>query len=160
MKKAIVLRVLASLVVGVLVTALFSEISFRLLGNTTSRPPGTVELVIPPGTAEMVASGQAAPAIPEGMVFVIGDTLVVINQDSAPHTLGPLYVPAGASASLTLETAGAFSYSCSFEPSQFFGLDVQEPLTIGTRLRGILLAGIPLGILLALYAVIAWPLKK
>ncbi len=98
MKKAILFRVLGALAVGILVTALFNEISFRLLGNATSRSAQTVELVIPAGTAAMVAAGQDNPDLPSGMVFVTGDVLVVTNQDSTAHTLGPLYIPAGSSA--------------------------------------------------------------
>jgi hypothetical protein len=32
-------------------------------------------------------------------------------------------------------------------------------LTIRTRIQGILLAGIPMGFLLALYSLVAWPLE-
>jgi hypothetical protein len=84
----------------------------------------------------------------------------VSNQDTVAHTFGPLYVPAGSSASLTLDQAENLSYTCSFQPTQAFGLDVHEPLTLSTRLQGILLAGLPMGILLAVYSLVAWPLKR
>jgi hypothetical protein len=44
---------------------------------------------------------------------------------------------------------------CSFQTDKYFGLDVHEPVTLGTRVVGILTAGLPLGILIALYAVFA-----
>ena len=36
------------------------------------------------------------------MSFVVGDTLVVKNEDSVEHQLGPLWIPAGSSASMPL----------------------------------------------------------
>jgi hypothetical protein len=89
------------------------------------------------------------------MVLVVGDTLVVQNQDSTAHQLGPLWVPAGSSASLSFDRAEKSAYSCSFVPGKYLGLDVNEPITISTRIIGILSAGVPLGFLLALYIVFA-----
>jgi len=157
-KKAILLRFLWSMLLGMLIAGLVTEVAFRSLGNTTSRPPERIELVIPPGTAQKVANGQEVLA--QNMVFVTGDTLVVTNHDSVPHTLGPLFIPVGASSILTLNNAENLTYSCSFVPSRKFGLDVREALTFSTRLYGLLLAGIPMGLLLSVYSFIAWPLKK
>jgi hypothetical protein len=143
---------------GLLFSAVVSEVAFRSIGNNISRPPQVVELVIPAGTAERVSKGQSI--LDQGMVFMVGDTLELINQDSIAHTFGPLFIPPGSSASLILDTPENLAFSCSFEPSQFFGLDVREALTFGTRLQGILLAGVPMGLLLSVYSVIAWPFKK
>lgn len=146
------------MLVGILFAGLVSEIAFRSLGNTSSRPPEVVKLVIPAGTAEKVSAGQSV--ITDGMIFMVGDTLELINQDSIAHTFGPLFVPPGSSARLTLNTPENLAFSCSFEPTQYFGIDVREGLTASTRLTGILLAGIPMGLLLSVYSVIAWPFKK
>ena len=93
------------------------------------------------------------------MAFVVGDTLVVKNDDSSDHELGPLWIPAGTSASLSLDSVQSYAYACSFQPGKYFGLDVHEALTLGTRLYGILYSGLPLGLLIALYALIM-PVKK
>jgi hypothetical protein len=61
---------------------------------------------------------------------------------------------------MKLDHIGNLSYVCSFQPTKYLGLDVKEALTIGTRLEGIFIAGIPLGILFGLYSMILWPLKK
>lgn len=158
MRKAILVRALTALAVGLLLGGVLSEIGFRFQGNTTSRPPQTVELVIPPGTSDKVAKGESV--VPQDMVIVAGDTLTVRNQDSVAHSLGPLFIPAGSSASLTLSQVGNVAYTCSFEPTSYFGLDVQGALTLGIRIEGILIAGVPLGTLLGLYSLIVWPLKK
>jgi hypothetical protein len=93
------------------------------------------------------------------MTFVIGDTLLVKNEDTEDHELGPLWIPAGSSASLFLDAAASYAYNCSFQPGQSFGLDVYEPVTLSTRLYGILFSGIPLGVMIALYALVI-PAKK
>jgi len=90
---------------------------------------------------------------------VVGDTLVVKNEDVVDHKLGPLWIPANSSAQLPLGNVESFAFECTFQPSKYFGLDVQEPLTIGTRAFGIIFAGLPMGILIALYSFIM-PAKK
>ncbi len=146
------------MLVGLLISGIVSEVAFQSMGNTISRPPQFVELVIPAGTSEKVSKGETV--VPDGMIFMVGDTLELINQDSIAHTFGPLFVPPGSTASLNLDTPESLAFSCSFEPSQYFGLDVREALSPATRINGILLAGIPMGLLLSVYSVIAWPFKK
>jgi hypothetical protein len=158
MRTSLLLRFLLTIAVGMILATVFSEVAFRLQGNTISRPPRTVELVIPPGTSAQVAQG--ASTIPQDLVVVAGDTLLVRNRDTVAHTLGPLYIPSGSSATLTLSQVGSLSYACSFEPGKYFGLTVQEALTLGVRLEGIIVAGVPLGILIGLYSLIVRPLKK
>jgi hypothetical protein len=156
--KTILKRVLISLLVGLLFGVALNEVTFYFL-RETARTPKAIEIVIPAGTADKVARGEAPPTIPDSMTFVIGDTLVVKNNDTKDHELGPLWIPAGSSASLPLDAAASYAYSCSFQPGQSFGLDVYEPLTLGTRLYGIFFSGIPLGVLIALYALVI-PAKK
>jgi hypothetical protein len=157
-RKALLIRFLIGIAVGVLIAIPLSELGFSMQGNNTSRPPKTIVLDIPPGTSVKVAQG--ASVLPQDMIFVLGDTLVVNNRDSVAHTLGPLFIPAGSSASLTLNHIGNLSYVCSFQPTKYQGLTVQDALTLSTRLEGIFIAGIPLGILFALYSLILLPLKK
>lgn len=158
-RKVIFRRISVAMLIGLIVGAVINEVSFALL-REEERPPEVIELVISPGTADLVARGEQPPDLPNEMTFVVGDTLIVVNHDTVDHQLGPLWVPALTSASLILETEANFIYECSFQPSKVFGLDVSQPLTIWTRLQGILMSGIPLGILLSLYAVVGWPQKK
>ena len=156
--KEIVRRLLVSMLIGLLIGVAVGEIPF-ILQRETARQPQTVTITIPQGTAEQVALGEAPPTIPENMVFVVGDVLVVENNDSVDHKLGPLWIPAHTSAQLALSQKENLAYECSFQPGKYLGLDVREPLTMGTRLYGILYAGIPLGVLIALYS-FAFPAKK
>jgi hypothetical protein len=154
--KRILVGVLAGLAFGVAI----SEATYFFLRDGEERPPEVVEITIPPGTAAKVQSGQAEPSIPESMTFVIGDTLVVNNQDEVTHQLGPLFIPAGSAASLRLDSAQSSQATCSFQPGKYFGLKVEPPLTVQTRLFGILQAGIPMSFLFVLYGVFAIPSKK
>jgi len=144
-------RVLLSFAVGMLIGLALSEITFLFLGET-SRQPKTVAIVIPDGTAALVARGEQPPTLPQDMVFVVGDVLSIQNNDSSDHQLGPLWIPAGASGELSLSQEQNLSFECSFQPSKYLGLDVREPLTFATRVYGIFYAGLPLGILIALYS--------
>ena len=157
--KDIIKKISISLLIGLVLGALMNEITFLFL-RETARAPQTIELVIPEGTADAVANGQASPSIPNNMDFVVGDTLLVINNDNTDHQLGPLWIPAGASASLLLDQAQSFAYDCSFQPSSIFGVDVHTPLTISTRLGGVLYSGLPFGVLIALYSLVLTPKKK
>jgi hypothetical protein len=157
-KKTIVTRIIVSMLIGLLIGVAINEITFTFL-RSTARAPKVIELVIPAGTAEKVARGETPPTIPDSMTLVVGDTLLVKNNDTANHELGPLWIPAGSSASLALDAAESYAYTCSFQPGQYFGLDVHEALTTGTRIYGILYSGLPLGVLIALYTLVM-PAKK
>lgn len=151
-------RLLWSLIIGLVLGAAISEIPFLFL-RETARPPQDVLLTIPVGTAEQVARGEQPPTIPSDMVFVVGDVLVVHNDDVVDHKLGPLWIPASSSAQLPLGQEENLLFECSFQPGNYFGLDVREPLTPQTRIFGIVYAGLPMGILIALYSFIM-PVKK
>jgi hypothetical protein len=145
--------------IGIVLGVLISEISF-IFQHDTARPPREITLTIPAGTAEKVARGEQPPSIPKDMIFVVGDTLVVVNQDKVDHKLGQLWIPANSSARLALNEEQNMAFECSFEPGNYFGLDVRQSLTLGTRIYGILFAGIPLGILIVLYSFVVPPKKN
>ncbi|MCW5874214.1 MAG: hypothetical protein KIS88_06165 [Anaerolineales bacterium] len=153
-------RFLLVLLVSVLVAWMISELGLLFQHDkNTARPPQQVELVIPAGTADKVAAGEPAPGIPSEMTFVLGDVLVVRNQDSETHTLGPLLIPAGSSASLPLNEEDNFSMTCSFNASSYMGLTVRPPTTLRTRLVGISFAAVPTAGMLFVYSLLIFPLK-
>ena len=152
-------RILISMFIGLAVGALLSEISFIFL-QETARPPQEIVLTIPAGTAERVARGEQPPSIPQEMIFVVGDVLVMKNEDNVDHRLGQLWIPANASARLALDEEQNMAFECSFQAGNYFGLDVRQSLTWGTRIYGIFFAGIPLGILILLYSFVFPPKQK
>ena len=150
MRSSIIKRVVISMLLGVFLAAITTEVAYQVL-KRENRAPQRIELVIPSGTAQNIANGEAPPSIPEDMNFVVGDTLVVVNQDSVAHQLGPLWIPAGTSASMNLDTEQNYVLQCSFQPTKFLGIDVLQPVTLATRLTGILFA---------VYSVLFVPGKK
>ncbi len=159
MGRQIVNRILICIVLGLATAFVVNEFFFLFIKSAAGRGPETITLVIPPGTAQRIAQGQTTPGIPASQVFVVGDTLVVKNEDSVAHKLGPLFVPSGTSASLKLDVAQNQTFSCSFYPTKTFGIDVQEPVTFITRLTGILFAAFPLSVLFVVYGFLVRPLK-
>ncbi len=158
--KFVLSRFAISIVIGLILGAIISEVSYYFLKTGETRPPQVVELDIPAGTADRIARGEAVSSIPSNLIFVMGDTLLVKNQDSVPHTLGPLFIPPGSSATMNLNQAQDYTVACSFQPSKYIGLSVQSPLDTSTRLFGIVEAGVPMGLLFALYSLVAFPRKQ
>lgn len=158
-KNFVIKRILLAIGLGLFFGVLISEVPFLFLQDT-ARMPREIVLTIPAGTAEQVARGEQPPSIPQNMTFVVGDRLVVKNDDSVDHKLGPLWIPASSSAQLSLDQEESFAYECSFQPGNYFGLDVHEPLTLGTRIYGIIYVALPLSILIALYSFVMPPKKK
>jgi hypothetical protein len=137
----------------------FNEISFLIQKDQHDRAPKTIQLVIPAGTAESVANGEDISDIPDEIVFVLGDTLEVVNEDTASHQLGPIWVPPGSTGKLVMEKASKLAYSCSFQTSQYLGLDVRQPTTFGTRVVGISIATPTMTALIFIYSLAASPIK-
>lgn len=157
-KNILIKRLVISLLIGLVLGAAISEIPFLYL-RETARVPQEIVLTIPAGTAAQVSQGEQPPTIPENMTFVVGDMLVVRNEDSVDHQLGPLWIPANSSAQLSLETQENVSFECSFQPDNSMGLDIYEPLTFSTRFVGIMSTGLSMGILIGLYSLLL-PVRK
>ena len=152
-------RLIISVLLGLLIGVTVSEVPFLFL-RETARAPREIVLTIPVGTADQIARGEQPPSIPENMTFVVGDRLVVNNEDAVDHKLGPLWIPANSSAQLSLDQEQNLAYECSFQPGNYFGLDVRQPLTPRTRLFGIFYVALPMMILIALYSLVITPKKK
>ena len=157
-KNLAVKRILVSIGLGLLIGVLVSEVPFLFLRDR-ARMPREIVLTIPAGTAEQVARGEQPPSIPQNMTFVVGDKLIVKNEDAVDHKLGPLWIPANSSAQLSLDQEENLAFECTFQPGNYFGLDVHEPLTTGTRIYGIAYVAFPMAILIALYSFVM-PSKK
>src|SRR5215213_67820 len=155
----VIKRILLSIMLGLVLGGLITEVPFLFLRDRT-RMPREIELVIPAGTADQIARGEQPPTIPENMTFVVGDRLVVRNEDIVDHKLGPLWIPANSSAQLALDQEESLAYECTFQPGNYFGLDVREPLTPKTRLFGIIYVALPMTILILLYSLVIMPKKK
>ncbi len=93
------------------------------------------------------------------MTFVEGDILVVKNQDSVSHQLGPVWVPPLSNGVLQLNQANNYAYTCSFQTSKVLGIEVLPRLTTQVRIEGMLAMGLPSSVMIALYSFLMFPLK-
>ena len=130
-RKKLIKRFVISALVALVFVAIINEVAHIFQKESTDRIPETIEIVIPVGTAERVAAGEAEPSIPSELTFVVGDTLLVTNQDEVDHELGPLFIPVGTSASLLMEDADIITTVIVEDtiPVQF-DLDVKTNTTV------------------------------
>ncbi|MBT3189843.1 MAG: hypothetical protein HN736_11255 [Anaerolineae bacterium] len=152
-------RFIITFFAALLFVGIINEGAHILLKEKTDRLPEIVEISIPAGTAERIESGEADPTIPSELIFVIGDTLQVTNQDDVPHELGPLWIPAGSSASLLMENANKYTLGCTFQPSRYLDFDVRSRTTATSRLQAFGLATPPTAMFFFLYSLLVFPLK-
>lgn len=152
-------RLVVIIALSVVFALAFNEITYRLQKDDTDRAPRTIQLVIPEGTSALVAAGQSPVSIPEELVFVTGDILEVVNHDSTPHQLGPVWVPPAATGRLVMEKVEKLAYSCSFQADRYLGLEVRPPTTLGTRLLALSLSAPTVASLLFIYSLLVYPVK-
>ena len=145
--------------ISLLAVGVISEVTFRMQKDENDRPPQLVQLIIPEGTGEELAAGEPSVTFPEEMVFVVGDTLVVKNEDISTHRFGPLLVPAKTSATLKLDKPDRSSYSCTFVPSQYIGLDVRPQTGWMARFQALWLAAPATAAFLFAYSLVLVPLQ-
>jgi hypothetical protein len=157
--RAFLKRLLILLAISSVLVITVSELAYRLMKEPGARAPGTVELVIPAGTAGRVAAGEAPPGIPQDLVFIVGDTLVVKNEDAVPHQLDLLFIPPGASASMKLGHADNFTFTCSFQVSHYYDLTVRQATTWVSRLQALWYAVPVTTMFLLSYSFIFKPLR-
>jgi hypothetical protein len=135
------------------------EGAYLIQREDTDRAPKTVQIIVPAGTAQRVALGESVDLLPDNSTFVLGDVLEVINQDSVDHQLGPIWVPPGSMGKIVLEEVNKFSYSCSFAPSRYLGLDVKRPTTLMTRMTGLSISVPTTAAFLFIYSLALFPLQ-
>jgi len=157
-KKGLI-RLLITFVIALGLVWVGSEVAFYFLRGDTDRVPTEIELVIPAGTAAKVEAGEPVPAIPDEMTFVLGDTLVVKNEDEVDHQLGPLWIPPKLKASLVLDAAQRYAYSCSFKTTRYLGLNVKQATTWQTRVVGLGFAVPPTTMFFFIYSLVLWPIN-
>lgn len=155
--RLILTRLGISFAVALVLVLGITEFSYLFQKDRVARSPQTIELVIPAGTAEQVAAGSNLPTLPAEMDFLVGDVLLVVNQDRVDHQLGPVWVPPGTSASLALDQAENYSYSCSFQVTRYLDLNVRLPTTWKTRLTGLSLAVFPTTMMFFVYSFVIFP---
>lgn len=158
LKKGLI-RLLITFLAALTLVWIGSEVAFYFMRGNTDRLPEEIELVIPAGTAAKVALGEAVPVIPDEMTFVLGDTLVVRNEDVVDHQLGPLWIPPKTKASLVLDAAQRYAYACSFKTTRYLGLNVKQATTWQTRMVALGFSVPPTTMFFFVYSLVLWPIN-
>lgn len=155
-------RSAVGLLIGIVFAWVISEGAYLWLNNKESveGDANRYELVIPYGTADRVDQGVVTGTLLDDLVLAEGDILVVKNEDTVPHQLGPLWVPPSTSSVLALDDATTYSYECSFQPDRNIGLEVRPRVQGSDRLQGILSIALPSGMMLAVYSYLVPERKK
>lgn len=138
-------EVLVPFLAGPIFVGAVTLLAWFLFTGGILRGPARIEFVIPAGTAERVAAGEAVPSIPAKESFIVGDVLVLRNEDRVNHELGPFWIPAGTTLTIPLERAASLNYVCTIHPSGYFGLEVRPQNSVLLTLVPTLLLGVPLG---------------
>jgi hypothetical protein len=79
--------------------------------------PDEKTVIIPAGTAERIASGEDVDIIPADLEFRLRDRLVVVNNDSASHQIGPFVVPPSDRLETVFSEAATVDGYCSLHSS-------------------------------------------
>ena len=110
---------------------------FAILGVTMvlgsvalSRMVGTPEpekhfITIPAGTATSISSGLDVDIIPADLDFRLRDELVILNQDSTSHQIGPFIIPAGAQFVTRFAEAASIVGFCSLHPTGQITINIE-----------------------------------
>lgn len=82
-------------------------------------PAGIVHTyTVPAGTAARISRGEDPQFFPSTLVVGLGDTLEVENQDTVPHTVGPLAARPNETYDFRFTKMGEFPGPCTVHPSQ------------------------------------------
>ena len=85
-------------------------------------------IVIPAGTAERLAAGDTTDAPPHSFELILGvrDVLVIQNEDSAWHQVGPYRVAPGHTLQQRFSRPGTIQAACTITASQQVEIVVRE----------------------------------
>ena len=74
----------------------------------------TVTYVIPRGSSERLAAGEEVVQFPNELVFTVGDTLIIENQDDAVHVFGPFTILPQTTLTKRFTNARVYQNVCTF----------------------------------------------
>jgi len=100
----------------IVAVALLATVGAFVAGVVLLGSSNEVTITIPAGTGAAVAAGEDVDAVPSLIEVSVGDTLVLVNDDSRPHVVGPWTVLPGAEFRYSFAEAQDFSGACSAHP--------------------------------------------
>jgi plastocyanin len=85
-----------------------------VVSGDSSPPPGVDHrFVVPVGTGATLDAGGAVAILPRDLEVRVGDRIVVINEDSRSHGVGPWTVPAEDTFTFRFKAVGRYDSHCS-----------------------------------------------
>lgn len=86
----------------------------------------THSFVVPAGTGERLDRGENVEIVPRTLEVKVGDSLVIRNEDSRTHTVGPVVVRAGETAEQNFTRPGVVEGECTVHPDDKFTIRISE----------------------------------
>lgn len=120
----------ALFVCGLGLAVLLAVVGYVVAGGSTGSSsesadaPSSYGVVIPSGTGKRIASGFHLYLIPENLQMHVGDTLVVVNEDTMVHEVGPFFVRPGETMRHTFVEPGKYIGACTFHPAGEVSIEV------------------------------------
>ena len=71
------------------------------------------QFVVPSGTGTTLDAGGAVEILPRDLEVRVGDRIVVFNEDTRAHAVGPWTVPAGDTFRFRFKAVGRYDSHCS-----------------------------------------------
>ena len=71
------------------------------------------QFVVPAGTGTTLDAGGTVEILPRDLEVRVGDRIVVLNEDTRAHAVGPWTVPAGATFRFRFKAVGRYDSHCS-----------------------------------------------
>lgn len=96
-------------------------------GGESGDPGEMVKLVIPAGASEQVDAGESVAGIPDRIEAEVGDTLVVVNQDSSTQFISGFAVSPGQTMRIPLLREGTYLTNCSAHRDRSIRMVVRDP---------------------------------
>ena len=71
------------------------------------------QFVVPAGTGTTLDAGGSVEILPRDLEVRVGDRIVVFNEDTRAHAVGPWTVPAGDTFTFRFKAVGRYDSHCS-----------------------------------------------
>jgi len=93
--------------------------------DTSSRE---IRIIIPPGTDELLRDGKDPGLVSDYILLKLGeqDILVIENQDTSSHVIGPFFINAGESIRQVFTAPGIYEGTCSIHENAQIRIIVEE----------------------------------
>ncbi len=128
---------------GAVLGLVFCAVWWALVANEFVSSDHVEELVIPAGTADAIASGRPFVFVADRFAVAPGSRLRVVNHDSAPHSVGDAFIPAGATADIEAGESGQLV--CTVHPAGRLDITVVSRPPLGGMAVLVLLLSLATG---------------